>query len=563
MKKVFSVIIVLLVFVIVSVSAGVALRNKSINSKVIKASSPHSVPLAAKARDNTLIVGTGSWNGSFIPVFENTIYDEAASKLIFDNGLMSNDDSGNSKLWMARSFEISSDGKAYTFHINKNIKYSNGDDVTAEDFELTYLAIADPKYDGLRHGAVENLVGYEEYHDGKASSIKGIEIIDDFTIKFTEKTVKASALLQDFIYAPLDHVVYSFKKGQVGSIKSRDGETVGAGPYKLVENKPEQYISFVRNDKYWRGVPKIEKIVMKLTNSTNQIDELMGGRVDIDGTIPCKDENINALKEAGFLNLYIYPSNSYGYIGMNLKNPKFTDKRVRQALMYGLDREGFVKSYYQDYGEVCNAPISQVSWAYTANVEQYKFNINKAKGLLEDAGWKLNKDGFRYRNGEKFTINFMTYTGSSYVKTLIIWLKANYKALGIEVNTELMEFSTLSNKVFQSRDFEMYNMAWGLPIDPDPSAVFSKSQDVVGGGNSVGWVNTTSEELLKAGLLELDQEKRKLIYQKWLKLVNDELPFLFVSQGKKMYVVSSRVKGIDVGIYKDWTENIENLQLIK
>jgi peptide/nickel transport system substrate-binding protein len=125
-----------------------------------------------------------------------------------------------------------------------------------------------------------------------------------------------------------------------------------------------------------------------------------------------------------------------------------------------------------------------------------------------------------------------------------------------------MEFSTLGEKIFQSRTFEMYNMAWNLSIDPDPSSIFSKSQDVRGGGNSVGWNNLENDKLIKAGLLELNQEKRKVIYQKWVMLANAELPYLFLTQGKSMYAVTSRVKGLNINAYWDWTNNIEKLELI-
>lgn len=549
-----------MVFVVVGLSAKDNFMN---NQKVITADSPGKIPIAAQKRTDTLIVGSGSWNGNFNPIYESTLYDNWATTLIFDGGLMTNEDNGDPKPYMAKDYYISKDGKTYTFYINKNIRFSNGHLVTAKDFALTYQAIADPGYDGLRIDAVENLVGYEEYHNGSADSIKGIKVVNDYTIQFTEKSVKANALLQDFVYAPLDHLIYSFKKGQVRNIKNLFDTPVGAGPYKLVENKPEQYISFVRNEKYWKSAPKIEKIIMKLTNSSNQLQGLANGDVDIDSTIACKTPYIDYLKNLGFINLYIYPSNSYGYIGLNLRNPKFADKRVRQALMYGLDRESFVKSYYKDYGEVSNAPVSSVSWAYTTSVNQYKFNPVKAAQLLDQAGWKMNKDGFRYKNGEKFTIHWMTYTGSSYVEALIPVVEDCYKDLGIEVDPERMEFSTLNSKIFQTRNFEIYNMAWRLNIDPDQSSIFSKSQDVPGGGNSVGWVDSRSEKLMKDGLLELDQNKRKDIYQKWVKLVNEELPYLFISQGRSVYAASSRVNGLKVGPYRDWTVDIEKLSLLK
>lgn len=563
-KKLFSVAALTMSLVFVLTTGGYAAKSTAKNVEtVIAAKNPGGIPAEAKSRPDTLIVATSSWNGEFNPIFSSSVYDSQATTLIFDGGLMTNDDNGNPKVWMAKDYNISKDGKTYTFHINKGIKYTNGDEVTAQDFALAYTGMADPKYDGARTDAVENLAGYQAYHKGYAKTLSGVKVIDDYTIQFTEQYVKASALLQDFIYAPLDHKVYSFTKGKVANMKKLYNQPMGAGPYKLVDNKPGQYMSFVANASYWKGAPKINKIIMKYVTSANQIQELSTGGVDVDGTVPCKPKNIDMITSAGFLNVNLYPANQYGYIGLNTRDPKFSDVRVRQALTYGLNRAGFVKAYYQQYAEVCNAPVSIVSWAYTDKVNQYAYDPKKAAALLDAAGWKVGKDGWRYKNGQKFEIHWMTYTGSAYVDTLVPIVKENWKSLGIDVIPELMEFATLSDKVYKGRKFDMYNMAWSLSIDPDPSGIFAKSQDIVGGFNSVGWVDPKSEALMKAGLKETDQAKRAAIYQQWCQLANEQLPYIFLNQGDGMYAVSARVKNLHVGPYRDWTVDVQTLELTK
>lgn len=509
----------------------------------------------------TLIVGSKSWNGNFNPVFASTIYDAWATTLIFDSGLMTNDLKGKPVKWMASDYQISKDGKSYLFTLKKGIKFSNGNEVTARDFELTYLAMSDPGYDGLNREAVSNLLGYEQYHNGKAADIQGIQVVDDYTIRFTEKKQKASALLEDFVFAPLDHHLYSFKKGDVASIKKLYNHAVGAGPYLLLENKPENHIIFKKNPFYWHGAPKIDRIKIQLTDSTNELKMLENGEINVNATVPCRFDTLKELKKYNYLKTSIYPANSYGFIGLNLRNPKFSDQRVRQALMYGLNRKAFIKNYYHGYGSVCNEPMSTISWAYTDEVKSYEYNPDEAARLLDAAGWILHRDGFRYRNGEKLILHWRTYTGSEYVEELIPQLTSDYHKLGIEVVVEKMQFSTLADKIYQSRDFEMYNMAWGLNIDPDPSSVFSIAQDVPGGGNAVGYRNPESERLIREGQQELSLSKRKEIYKKWLQLLTDEVPYLFVSQGRSMVVYDHRVRGLEVGPYNEWTTNIEKVSL--
>lgn len=562
-RRIIQNIIILITLVFMCFELSTPAIGKSTGSLYI-GSNPSKIPGLAKNRTDTLIVGTNLWNSEFNPVFSFTMYDGWATSLIFDTfGLMGNDDSGSPKLWMAKDYSISKDGKTYVFHINKGIKYSNGDTVTAEDFALAYTAIADPSYNGIKTDMVENLVGYDGYHKGYAKTLAGIKVVDEYTIQFIEKTVKASALLQDFVCQPLDHKIYAFQKGKVGELRKLYEKAVGAGPYKLVENKPGQSITFVKNENYWRGVPKINRVIMKYVTNDNEIDELATGNVDIDGRLQCKPRNIELLTSAEFIDLYINPANQYGYIGLNLRDFKFKDKRVRQALAYGLNRKAFVDSFYKEYAQVCNTPIPEVSWAYTDKVNQYEYNPKKAADLLDAAGWKLASDGYRYKNGKRFTINWMTYTGSEYINALIPVVKDSWRLIGVEVNPQLMEFSTLSDKIFKERNFDMYNMSWVLNIDPDPSGIFSISQDIPGGSNSVGFRNAESEQLIRSGLNETDQKKRAAIYKQWCQLINDELPYIFLNQGNTLYAVSARVKGFQTGTYRDWTFDIQNLELRK
>jgi peptide/nickel transport system substrate-binding protein len=542
----------------VDTQAGV---TKSGVTEIIKAEAPEKLPASASNRKDTLIAGITAPEGKFNPIYSSTLYDSYVCDLVFDP-LLFNDEQGNPIPWVAEKWEISPDGKTYTFYIKKGIKFSSGDELTAEDVAFTYTAICDPKYDGMRADAVNGMVGYKEYHEGDAKEVAGIKVIDPYTVSFTLEKVNSAALLNVFTntYGIMSKKYYGFEKGNADRIKDLFLKPMGSGPYIFKEYKAGQEISFEKSPTYWGGEIKIPKVIMKVTDATTNIQELVTGSTDLD-RIPAKPENITMLKNAGFINMQLYPENGYGYIGLNLKNELFKDIKVRQALMYGLNRKGFVDAYYKGYATTCDVPIATVSWAYTDKVEKYDFNPDKANQLLDEAGWVKKDDGFRYKDGKKFTIHWMTYTGSKYVDTLIPIVKDNWGKLGIEVIPELMEFSTLSGKVYDEQAFEMYNMAWSLSLDPDPSGIFSKEQTTPGGSNSVSWVNEESEKLMAEGLLETDQAKRKEIYQKWAIVANRELPYLFLSTNKEMWAVSDRVKGMELSPFITWTYMLRQAEL--
>ena len=532
-------------------------------TEIIKATDSSKIPAVAKERKDTLIVGTQDPKGTFNPIYSDTTYDTEVTDLIF-SGLVTIDEQGKPIPEIADKWNISEDGKTYTFKIKPGVKFSNGEEVKAQDVAFTFTAICDPKYDGARTDAVEMLLGYEEYNKGDAKEVEGIKVIDDHTISFTLKEVKASAIY-DFNYGIMPKSVYGFEKGGIQKIKDLFLKPVGAGPYKFVEFKQGQYVKFEKNPGYFKGEPKIPNIIFKVTNAKTVIQELKSGNVDIDG-ITANKQNIELVKSAGFLDTHLYNRNGYNYIGFNLREPKFQDKKVRQALTYALNRQGFIDNFFQGYAILTNTHASPVSWAYPdeSKLNSYEFNLDKAKQLLDEAGWKMNEStGIREKDGVPMEIRWMTTADSKYVDSLIPIVKENWGELGIKVTPELMEFSTLSDKVKQKNDFDIYDMSWSMSVDPDPSWVFSKSQDVPGGFNSVGWHPDKSEELIKKGIETTDQEERKKIYQEWNELINDEVPYIFLGSNKACSVVSSRVKGLELSAFKGLSSQIHKIELVE
>ncbi len=530
-------------------------------SEVLAAANPEKLPNTSKNRKDTLIIGFAAPEGKFNPIYSSSVDDTYVEKLIFDS-LLINDEQGNPVKKVAEKWEISKDNKTYTFHLNKGIKFSNGEELTARDVEFTYTALCDPKYDGSRSDSVDKLLGYTEYNKGDAKTVEGIKVIDDYTISFTETEVKAPALISDFTFGIMCKSYYNFQKGDTKKLKDLFLKPMGCGPYLFKEYKAGQEADFEKNPNYWDGEAKINKVILKVTTAQTNIQGLSAGEVDID-RIPAAPENIQMLKSAGFIQMQLYPENGYGYIGLNLKNEKFKDVKVRQALTYGLNRKGFIDARYKGYADVCNVPISKVSWAYTDDLNKYEYNPEKANQLLEEAGWLKKDDGFRYKDGKKFEIHWMTYQGSKYVEMLIPIVKENWKAIGIDVIPELMEFNTLCTKTFDEQKFEMYNMSWSLSIDPDPSGIFSSKQAELGGYNCGSWINPESDKLMNEALKTTDMKERKKLYAEWLKIVNEELPYIFMDQSKEMWAVSSRVKGISLSPYIKFYDQIAKAELIE
>jgi peptide/nickel transport system substrate-binding protein len=533
--------------------------KKDMFSEVRKAADPKKMPAAAKNRKDTLVVGIGNPKGRFNPLFSEDMFDAWVTQLVFD-GLVSVDEKGNAVPGLASSWDISEDGKTYSFKLREGVKFSDGTELTATDVAFTYTALCDPKYHDIFGGYLRYLAGYMEYSYGNDTEISGIKVEGKYDISFTFRDIKAP-VIYDFAIGILPEKHYDFKKGEIYKLNDKMNKPVGSGPYILVDYKEGDSLVFVKNSNYWDGEPNIPNLILKIDSSVNHKKAILEGKIDI-LTLAANSQNVSSLEMSRFIDLHIYENNGFHYLGLNLRKDMFKDKKVRQALMYGLDRKAFVKGYYGEYGEVCNLPLPRCSWAYPDTINEYEYDKAKAEKMLEDSGWILKEDGWRYDKDEKrFVINWLTYEGSKYVERLIPYVKDSWRQLGIEVIEKVMTFQELKEKVYDEQEFDMYNMSWSLGPDPDPSLIFAAEEDVPGGYNSVGWKNENSEKLLLNALKETDLEKRKNIYMEWAELINEELPYIFLSQSKEICAVNSRVKNIQISSYVDWARNIHRLTL--
>lgn len=513
----------------------------------------------AVKRGNILTFGENSLDGKFNPILSSSVYDSYIVNLMFDS-LLNNSPEGEPISDAAEKWEISEDGKTYTFYLKKGIKFHDGHELTAEDVKFTYETIAHPSYNGARWTSVQDVIGAQEFRDGKANEVEGIKIIDDYTISFTIKEINAPKLINDFGYGIMPKHYYQFE--DYDDFIALNQNPMGSGPFKFVRYVVGQYLEVEAYNEYFKGKPKLDGVIVKIVPSETVAAELQAGVIDI-AQLSQLPEDVEIAIETGIVNTQQYTGNGYTYVGFNLRLDKFKDKRVRQALMYGLNRGAFIENQYQGYAEPCNTAVSPVSWAYTDKVEKYEYNPAKAKELLKEAGWedKDNDGWIENSKGEKLEIVWTAYNDVAWPQNLIAVAKENWKEIGVKLEGELMEFNAVAEKVFDERNFELYNMGWSLSIDPDPTGIFDKASDVPGGYNCMGFYNEEAEKIITQGILETDFEKRKEMYQKWAEIANEELPYLFIAYRQEVFGVNNRVKNLKLAPYTDWVWDIENIEV--
>ncbi|PTQ56945.1 MAG: Oligopeptide ABC transporter, periplasmic oligopeptide-binding protein OppA [Candidatus Carbobacillus altaicus] len=517
----------------------------------VRATNPDAVPAAAKARTDTIIIGMHEPKGVFTPWFYSTAYDNYVLSMVFE--ALGRVDKDGTTIPDLATWEISDDGKTYTFHIDPNAKFSDGTPVTAEDVEFSYLVYLDPNYDGRADMSVAQIVGADEYtadKEGKITKVDGIKIIDEKTIAVTVKDVNALTLeYLTIAVLPKHYYGKDFKKGDLEPIKKLNEKPLGSGPYVLKKFVPAQEVVFEANPNYWRDTsprvkPKVQNVIFKATTDETNLQLLQTGETDFEEGISVNRDNLDQIDAMGFLDRSMLLNNGYGYIALNHQNPILQDVKVRQALMYGLDRESAVYAYSQGLANVIDVPMTKVSWGYPdeAGLINYNYDHDKAAQLLDEAGWKMGDDGYRYKDGQKLKLYFTASSPNPVNDALLPIAKENYKALGIEFTAEQMEFNAMIDKM-EKGEYDMAFLAVGLGTDPDPYGLFHSN----GGTNKefFRYSDPKVDELIDKGLKELDRDKRKEIYNELFHYLNEQVPILYMYQRYNMNVISSRLEGFE------------------
>lgn len=496
------------------------------------------LPAVAKQRTDTIIVGLTDPSGAFTPYFTQSGYDGNVNSLLFSS-LVTVDEKGLPIPDLAEKWDVSDDQLTYTYHLRKGLKFSDGSAMTADDVAFTWTILFDKSYDGDSMVPTLAVKGAQAYKEGKAKTIEGIKVIDPQTISVTLEKPNATALvmLGDKV---LSKAYYGkdYQFGQLEYIKKLHGAPVGNGPYKLEKFIPGQEVRFVANENYYKGKPKTEHFIYK-TSEGDTWQYLETGEVDY-ASFSATTENIDKLKSLGFVNIIPYTPSTYGYLQVNLEHESLKDKRVRQALTYGLDRQSIYVDANQGAGAVANIPSSPISWAYTEEgINPYKYDADKAKQLLEEAGWKEGAGGIREKDGKPLSIHFLG-SKSKQTDIFIAVAKENFEAIGVKFEPEVFaDFNSLVSKM-ESGDYDL--VSFSTPMLTDPSDGLVQFMD----GEIKAYDNPKLKELYDKGLATSDIEERKKIYKEAFQLLNDELPIIFTSYKKTVYGYNGRIDNLAV-----------------
>jgi len=477
-----------------------------------------------------------SLTGNISGLIPNVLSDSASFEIgsMLYSGLITRDKDLNIIGELAESWTFSQDCLDLTFNLRRNVRWHDGRPFTAADVVFTYETMIHPK----------TPTAYRE--DFKA--VAEVAAPDPYTLRVRYKQPYAKALQSWGLWMLPRHLLESYvREGRLREAPQNRSNPVGTGAYRFGEWKPGEKVVLVANPDYFEGRPHLGRVVYRIIPSQATIFlELKAKGVDAAGLTALqfkRQTEYPAFRKA--YHKYEYPANAYTYLGFNLKDPRFADRRVRQAIAHAIDKRELIDGVLLGLGREATGPYKPGTWAHNPSVRTYPYDMAKARALLAAAGWtETNADGVLVRNGQPFTFELLTNQGNDERKKVAEIVQASLKELGIQVDIRVIEWASLLKEYIKKRRFEAIILGWGIGLDPDQYEIWHSSKTGPDELNHISYANPEVDALLEQGRTSCRQEERKKSYARFQEVLAEDQPYVFLYFRDALPVVSSRVRGI-------------------
>ncbi len=538
---------------------------------LVSACAPSAAPTGSAAPSATqagpvpggrVIVGTFSDIQRLNPSTSNDNVSTFVSSKIYDPLLTIDAKTGEPKPWLG-SWKVSADGLTFDWTIDPKANWSDGKPVTGNDF-LARVKMQGRSKVTPNKSSFNDVEGYQDYASGKATAISGIKVDSadpkKFTVKFTR--IFCPALNLVFGVSPMPEHVFGKYTVDADPTKNVDeapennNPPVASGPFKFKEWRKGDQTILVRNESYFKGAPYLDELVYKVVADTNVLAaQLKTGELTVGSVNP---PDLAALQSEERLKIYKFDQPSYTYIGWRANNPNVAflqDKRVRQALAYGIDMSAVVRSVLLGEGTKNLQHHPGFLWAAAPekDLNPYNYDRTKAEDLLKQAGFAKGGDGFYAKDGKPLAIAIVTNQGNKLREAFLQVAVEQYKQIGVKINPKVEAFESLVPKLTGgSPEIEAVIIGWTNIVEPDSFTVWHSSNvasPTKSGNNFVGYSSPEVDKLLEQGRNGPDcsQAARQKVYQQFNRILNEDEPYMFGYSQKNLLVVDARVQGVDPG----------------
>jgi len=423
------------------------------------------------------------------------------------------------------------------FHLRPGVKFHDGHIVDADDVRFTYEAIMNPKNLSPR------IADYEP--------VKTVEVIDRLTVKIVYKRLYSPAIGTWGMGILPEHLLDTNALEKEARRLGKDPKTmsirqssfnrnpIGCGPFKFRTWKSDQYIILDRFDDYWEGPPNYQRYVYRIIpDLLTQEMEFYAGTIDSYDVQPHQVKRLE--KDPRFQN-FSGITFGYTYIGYNMRRKPFDDPRVRRAVGMAIDVDKIIKYVLYGQGERITGPFVKQTDYYNHTINPLPYDPEGALKLLESAGWKPNKAGKLEKNGKPFKFTLITNSGNDLRKAILSIVQDAWKQIGIDVHTDLLEWSVFIQERVNKADFDALILGWQMGIEPDLYQIWHSSQTDPYQLNFVGFKNKETDDLIIKIRQEYNYNRQVEYCHSLHDIIAGEQPYTFLYVGKWTAVLDKRI----------------------
>lgn len=482
--------------------------------------------VSARTPPNVLVVGQIAEPKALDPHAVTALNDFRILVNLYDGLVLYRDGTLEIAPGLAERWEISPDGTRYRFFLRQGVQFHDGTPFNAEAVKFNFERMLDEDH---------------PYHDTGPfplafffSAIEEVRVIDPSTVEFQLKQPYAP-FLSNLAY-PTGLMVSPAAVRQYG--KGYGRHPVGTGAFRFAEWQANARVVLLRNPNYWDGAPPLEAVIFRpVTDPNTRMAELLSGGIDLMLEVP--PDSLQPLREDAAYRVHEQAGPHLWYLILNTREGPFSDRRVRQAANYAINKRGLVENILQGSAEVAAGPIAPAfAWAHNPEVAPYPYDPDRARALLREAGY----------DGAPVTL-YVTEGGSGMLDPVIMGtaIQADLQAVGMPVEIETYEWNSYLGRVNPglAGKAEMAEMAW-MTNDPDTLpflTLHSQALPSKGGFNSGYYSNPQLDRLLEQARRSVDSEERAKLYRQVQALVHKEAPWVFVAHWKQNAITASRVQG--------------------
>jgi ABC-type transport system substrate-binding protein len=472
-----------------------------------------SLSCSSKPEPETLVMIIESSPTNLDPRVGLDAQSERIDDLLFDD-LLTRDDHLNVQPGLAERWEIP-DPRTYVFHLHRGVKFHDGRPLTSRDVKWTF--------DSLLQGKIRST------KSGTYRLVDHIDAPDDSIVVFHLKE-------------PFATLLWNLSDGAIGIVPYGSGDEmsskpIGSGPFRLVSAQLDREIVIERNQDYWGQKAHLNRVrFIVVPDTTTRALELRKGSADV-AINALTSDMIMALQRESKLEVLRAPGTVLSYLAFNLRDPILKDVRVRQALAFAIDRPPMLQYLSRGFARPADSILPPESWAYNGDTARYDYDPERARQLLDQAGYPA-------LNGVRFHLTMKTSTEES-TRLMAAVLQQQLHDVGIALDIRTFEFATFFSDVTRGA-FEFYSLRWiGGNEDPDIfEYVFHSTRFPPHGANRGYFANPRVDALIDQARSQLDQNTRKRLYAEIQTILAQQLPYINLWYQDNVLVHSKRVRNL-------------------